>query len=355
MDHEHVEPVQSLNAGRGSRTRSGIAVAIPVAVLLVVAGFGALGRVAPPAPPVRPDVAVIPEPVSPPPDASGDPATIIDPPVLDADGFPVHTIGLTVLSVDETLRSLAGGEIGTGLVAIAGWLSIPYLHGCADATGAVPAGQWDVLCQRKTYLTGGPEPLFSVEQGGIRALALPERRLEPQAVPGIELASIAESQFQGYEGPLRPRRVVLAGRFGDPRLAECRLVRSSPECAMAFAIERVIWLDGEPQVRRAQRYPGLEDADLSRLVRWPILDSATRRGSVVLSELLIPRNELARVDPVADRAVPTDVAGPVWYIRTLLRSRPYGRPTGEVGWAVIEDATANVLAADPDGRSAAAE
>lgn len=354
MDLEHVEPVQSLTLDRGSRTGGRVAVAIPVVLLVGVIAFGILGR-STPAPPDQPEVAVVPEARTPPPVPTAEPGLIIEPPEVDGEGFPLHTIGLSVLSVDETLRRLGRDELGSGLVAVAGWLSIPSLHRCTGSTSAVPTGEWEVLCQRTTYLAGDPEPLFMVEQNGIRPLQLPERRIEPQAMPGIELESIAGGQFQGYEGPLRPRRVVVAGRFGDGRLVECRIVGSAPRCASAFAIERVIWLDGEPQVRRAQRYPGLEDADLSRLVRWPILDSATRRGSVVLSELLVPRSELARVDPVADRAVPTDVAGPVWYIRTLLRSRPYGRPTGDVGWAVIEDATANVLAADPDGRSASVE
>ena len=355
MDLEHVEPVQSLTPGRGSRTRGRLAVAIPGVLLVGVVVTGVLGRLTPP-PSVSPEIAVVRDPATPAPaPPSSAPDAIIEPPELDAGGFPIHTIGLSVLSVDETLEALGRGELGSRLVAVAGWLSIPSVTDCAASADPAPAGAWDVLCQRTTYLSGDPEPLYMVERGGMRQLALPERRLEPQAVPGIELASIAGDQFVGYEGPLRPRRVVLAGRFGDGRLVECRVVRTSPQCATTFAIERVIWLDGKPQVRRAQRYPGLEDAELSRLVRWPILDSATRRGSIVLTELLIPRGALAQLDPVADRSVPADVAGPVWYIRTLLRSRPYGRPTGDVGWAVIEDATATVLAADPDGRSASAE
>jgi hypothetical protein len=356
MDLEHVEPVQSLTRDRRSRTRGRMAVAIPVALLLGVIAFGVLGRAAP-APPEQPDVALVPQPVTPepaPPSSIAEP--IVEPPELDDDGFPVTTIGLHVLGVDETLRALARDELGSGLVAVSGWLSIPSLHRCTGSTDAAGAGEWDVLCQRTTYLTRDAEPIFMVEQGGIRPLELPDERLEPQAMPGIELESIAGGQFHGYEGPLRPRPVVLAGRFGDARLVECRSRGGTdPRCATAFAIERVIWLDGEPQVRRSQRYPGLVDAELSRLVRWPILDSATQRGSIVLSELLVPRGALARLDPVADRSVPDDVTGPVWYIRTQLRSGPYGRPTGDVGWAVIEDATATVLAADPDGRSASAE
>ncbi len=349
MDLEHVQPVQSVGADRRSRSRSRVAVAVPIALLVGVVVIGALGRVTPS--PERPRVAVA---VTPRPGVTDPPAPSL-PPAQPAVGpaFPTRTIGLEVQTVPDLLEGLARGDVGTEVVAVAGWLSVPAARECAGSRDVVPAGGWELLCQRQTWLSADSSPLFSVEQGGIVPFHSPNHLLLPRAMPGVDLATLAQQQFQGYEGPLRPRRVVLAGRFGDPRLPEC--TSGSDACAETFAIERVIWADGEPQLRRAHRYPGLDDVELSRLVRWPILNAATERGAIVLSEMLLPRAELARFDPVADQAVPAKVDGPVWYIRTLLRSPLYGNATGKVGWAVIEDATAMVLASDPDGRSASAE
>ncbi len=353
MDHQHVQPVQSLTPEGRSRRRTLATVALPVVLLLGVVLTGVLGKTPPaPEPPPIADVRT-PRPETTP--VVAEPTIEPDIVPVSTGTFPRRTIGLAVHSVDETLELFERGELGDSIVAVGGWLSIPSLLDCAGSADRAAAGGWDLLCQRGTVLADEPTPLFTVDQGGIRPLELPTRRIEPQAVPGVELASIVERQFQGTEGPLRPRRVVLAGRFGDPRLVECSASTSLDTCRSAFAIERVIWLDGEPQVRRSQRSPSLGQVELSRLVRWPILDSATERGSIVLSEMLLPRSELATFDPVADRAVPSDVRGPVWYIRTLLRRQHYGDATGRVGWAVIEDATASVLAAEPDGRTASAE
>ena len=316
---------------------------------------GALGRVT--EDPDRPRVAVT---VTAPPVATDEPAPAPATPAASParpapapDTFPTRTIGLEVQTVPEVLDGLERGTVGSGVVAVAGWMSVPVARQCTGSREVLPEGGWDVLCQRQTWLSADSKPLFSVERGGIIPFHSPDQLLLPQAMPGVELAALAERQFQGYEGPLRPQRVVLAGRFGDPRLPEC--TSGSDACTRTFAIERVIWADGETQLRRTLRYPGLDDVELSRLVRWPILNAATESGAIVLSEILMPRSELATFDPVADRAVPARVDGPVWYIRTLLRSPLYGDATGKVGWAVIEDATATVLAADPNGRSASAE
>src|SRR5688500_9828976 len=101
MDLEHVEPVQSLTRGRRSRTRGRLAVAIPGVLLIGVVAVGVIGRVS--APNVPQEIAVVPDRATPapaPPSSVPDP--IIEPPELDADGFPIRTIGLSVLSVDET-------------------------------------------------------------------------------------------------------------------------------------------------------------------------------------------------------------------------------------------------------------
>jgi hypothetical protein len=359
MDLEHIQPVQSLTPDPRSRARTLIVAALPVVLLVGLVTAGILGREDDEGPGVGLVAAETADPAPAPPSA-GPSATpdlaASDPSVA---GFPTETIGLRVHSVDETLALRDAGKIGSEVVAVSGWLTIPRLGQCPaiGAAGTAPGastGDGNLLCQRDTYLVDDGLPLFAIEhREGLVTLRSPGRHLRPQAMPGVELVSLAGRQFMGNSTELRPRRVVIAGRFGDPRLEECRPLTHT--CEEAFAIERLVWVDGQARLRRTVRYPGLDDLELSRKVRWHIVDAANQHGSIVLSETLVPRSELRALDPTADRAVPADVVGTVWYVRTLLRSGPYGNPTGSVGWAVIEDATAAVLAADPDGRTAAAE
>ena len=82
------------------------------------------------------------------------------------------------------------------------------------------------------------------------------------------------------------------------------------------------------------------------MVRWPIVDRAIRRGAIVLTEVIVERDDLATIDPAADALVPDDV-GTIWYVRAPA-TRGLEDSLGEVGWAVIEDDTAAVLASDPE-------
>jgi len=348
MDVEHVQPVRSLTLDSASRTRTLIAVAIPIALFVGVVATGALGRTAVgPGPDGSDAVAVVPDRSAV--DAEPSNRRTPSPADLAVAGFPDQIIGLEVRTVSETLDAFDAGSIGADVVAVGGWLTVPAVGGCGDAeTGRdLPVLERDLLCQRETFLVDEGLPLFAIEQDGLAEVRPPGRHLRPQAMPGIELVSLLSRQFMGYAPELRPRRVVVAGRFGDRRLLECRL--ATARCASTFAIERVVWVDGHPILRHAERYPGLDDVAVSRLVRWHTVDAAIQHGAIVLSEVLVPREALATFDPEADREVSRAVAGPVWYVRTLLREGPYGNPAGDVGWAVIEDATAAVLAADPDG------
>jgi len=351
MDPVHVQPVQSLTPDPRSRARTVVAVAIPVVLFVAFVAAGVLGRTAA-GPGTRFAAVETPDPASGPLATPRTPDTAPEDPRPTSASIPTATMGLRVRSVGEILDLRAAGEIGREVVAVAGWLTIPAVGDCALPDGvALSVAERDVLCQRETILADDALPILAVEhRGGLVSLRDPGRHLRPQAIPGVELASVAGRQFMGNSTELRPRRVVIAGRFGDTRLAECRPPATG--CDETFAIERVIWVDGEPQVRRTGRYPGLAGMQLSGKVRWHIVDGAMQHGAIVLSEMVVPRDELGRFDPDADRVVPDRVRGTVWYVRTLLRTRSYGSVSGEVGWAVIEDATGFVLAAEPDGRSA---
>jgi hypothetical protein len=342
MDLEHVQPVQSLTPHGRSRTRTRVAATLPVVLLAAVVGLAILGQDggddaeraarATGEPPARGTAA--------PPSR---PAPVPDEPV--AGRFPALALDLPVGAVAETIRLRASGEIGDEPIAIGGWLTVPPSAGC-DEHGHGS----DLVCPRDTILLDEPLQLLTIAGGDIRLLRAPREELHPQAMPGIPLDPVTTAQTAGGRRVLMPVPVVIVGRYGDPRLRQCP--SSSGGCADSFAIERIIWIEGQWWLRRPVRHPAVADHQLSGKVRWPIVNEAMDRSGVILSELVAPREDLARIDPAADRAVADDVTGAVWYVRALLRPRTFGEAPEAIGWAVIEDATGRVLAAEPAPRTA---
>jgi hypothetical protein len=261
-------------------------------------------------------------------------------------GFPTRALGLPVHSVARTLELHDDGEIQGDVVAVAGWLSVPPDPTCGvdiidDRPGLYGIG---ASCHRGTVLAGDAEPVFAVRSGNLRELRSAPTVLRPVGLPGPSLASIAARQI-APDRVVLPERAIVLGRFADLRLQECQ--GTSTGCVSAFAIERVVWVDGSWRLRRPLLYPSAVEPVPSGQVRWPTVDRAIRRGAIILSETIVSREDLATVDPAADDATPSDVAT-VWYVRALLRGRGLDDPVGEVGWAVIDDDTAMVLASDPE-------
>ena len=344
MDPEHIEPVQSLALDRRSRARTFVVALVPAFVLIGVIGLaifgggrssetttvdtvrnGEIDRTAEPrpAPSDQPDVAD-----------------------LRAAGFPTRALGLPVHSVARTLELLGDGGIPGEVVAVAGWLSVPPEPACGvdrldDRGGLYGTG---TACTRATILAGDAEPVVEVRSGALRDLRVPSVAIRPVGMPGPSLAAIAAGQVAA-DNVVLPERAIVLGRFADFRLVECRTMKAS--CASSFAIERVVWVDGSWRLRRPLIYPSLVEPVPSGQVRWPIVDRAIRRGAIILSETIVARADLAKVDPDADTATPDDVST-VWYVRALLRPRGIEDSSGEVGWAVIDDDTAVVLASDPE-------
>ena len=344
MDPEHIEPVRSLTLDRGSRARTFLVALVPAFVLIAVIGaaiFGSgrstnkreleadqnvesPGSAAPrPQPSDAPDVAGLRE-----------------------AGFPTRALGLPVHSVARLLELHDDGEIRGDVVAVAGWLSVPPDPACGvdeidDRPGLYGTG---ASCRRESILAGDAEPVVAVRSGSVRELRTAPTLLRPVGLPGPSLSSIAARQI-APDRVVLPERAIVLGRFADPRLEECQ--GSSTACVSAFAIERVVWVDGSWRLRRPLLYPSEVEPAPSGQVRWPTVDRAIRRGAIILSETIVSRDDLATVDPAADAATPRDVST-VWYVRALLRARGIDNPVGEVGWAVIDDDTAAVLASDPE-------
>jgi hypothetical protein len=344
MDPEHIEPVRSLALDRDSRARTFLVALVPAIVLIAVIGaaiFGGGGS---------PDEAGLDAerngeaPVSVPPRTQSSDAP--DVAGLREAGFPTRALGLPVHSVARTLDLHEGGELRGDVVAVAGWLSVPPDPACGvdeidDRPGLYGTGS---ACRRETILAGDAEPIVAVRSGNLRELRVAATLLRPVGLPGPSLSSIAARQM-APDRVVLPERAIVLGRFADPRLEACQ--GASTDCVSAFAIERVVWVDGSWRLRRPLLYPSDVEPVPSGQVRWPTIDRAIRRGAIILSETIVSRDDLAAVDPAADAATPRDI-GAVWYVRALLRARGLDNPIGEVGWAVINDDTATVLASDPE-------
>ena len=344
MDPEHIEPVRPLTLDRRSRARTFLVALLPAFVLIAVIGaaiFGSGGSSDEPN--LQADgndeapISAAPQLLaSEAPDVAG----------LREAGFPTRALGLPVHSVARTLELHEDGHIQSDVVAVAGWLSVPPDPACGldvidDRPGLYGTG---ASCRRETILAGDAEPVVAARSGSLRHLREAPVALRPVGLPGPSLASIAARQIAPDQVVL-PERAIVLGRFADPRLEECQ--GTSTGCASAFAIERVVWADGSWRLRRPLLFPSVVEPAPSGQVRWPTVDRAIRRGAIILSETIVSREDLGAVDPAADAATPRDV-GTVWYVRALLRGRGLDDPVGEVGWAVIDDDAAMVLASDPE-------
>jgi hypothetical protein len=343
MEDEHLEPVHSLTPDGSSRARTMAATIVPAIVLIAVIGAAILGGGSPadPTNPEQPPIASA-EPIA---EASLAP----DVEALQAAGFPTRALGLPVHSVARTLALREAGEVRDRVVAVAGWLSVPPDPACGADVVDRRGGQFGTggSCRRQTVLADDAEPMVVVRGGSVVAMRDADGILQPVGLPGPSLSTIAAGQI-AKDDVINPARAVVLGRFADPRLEEC--TSSQDTCGSTFAIERVAWVDGSWKLRRPLIYPAAIEADPSGTVRWTTVDRAIRRGAIVLSEVVAPREDLAALDPAADAATPRDV-GTVWYVRVLLRERGVEDSLGDMGWAVIDDDTARVLAADPERQS----
>jgi hypothetical protein len=344
MDPEHIEPVRSLTLDRRSRARTFLVALLPAFVLIAVIGAAVFGSGRSSDEPDLQADGTVEAPISAAPQLRASEAP--DVAGLREAGFPTRALGLPVHSVARLLELHEDGEIQGDVVAVAGWLSVPPDPACGvdeidDRPGLYGTG---ASCRRETILAGDAEPVVAVRSGIPRHLREPPLALRPIGLPGPSLASIAARQV-APDRVVLPERAIVLGRFADPRLAECE--ESSTDCLSAFAIERVVWVDGSWRLRRPLLFPSEVEPVPSGQVRWPTVDRAIRRGAIILSETIVSRHDLATVDPAADAATPRDIAT-VWYVRALLRARGLDNPVGEVGWAVIDDDTATVLASDPE-------
>ena len=242
--------------------------------------------------------------------------------------FPTVALDLPVRSVAATLDRLRGGDARGSALAVAGWLTIRPSDGSCLIDGPSPASI--ALCPREAILHDSPDPFLAFQGGEMVRLRSPGIHLHAVALPGRPVALLAERQYRGLGPTLLPVPVVIVGLVGDPRLPACG--PAGRDCEEHLSIERIAWVEGAEPLPQTIRLDPSEPA--------PRTDAAIPGAGAILSETVVPRDSLGGLDPIADAAVDPAVEGSVRYVRTLT-------PGARVAWAVVDDASGDVLAADP--------
>ncbi len=320
---EHVEPVAPVG-GRG-RSRGVLAAIVPLVVLVGVVGIGVVGNGAAPAPtPTVPPAAT-----SRPAEAATTPTPQpTERPRLDTAHFPTRVAGIPTVDAAESNRMAKAGIASDRLIAVTGWLTLsPPSADCAKA--------WE-LCRRIGLLSDVP----TVDGGS--ALFLETR-------PDVTINGVARAARRSDEWTV-PATAVVVGRFVPRVDRECGLRR--PVCERVFAAELIAWLDGgiaehptvQPrgQTGRGARMTADEAAATAR--------RAIRGAGEVIAASLVDQDRLATLEQDA-AVVASSGDGLVWLVRAVsfnARLDVWYEPLA--GWAVVDDATGEVLAAQPGRR-----
>ena len=262
--------------------------------------------------------------------------------------LPTVAFGLTVFDVEGTLERLRSGEIGSGLVAVAGFLTVdPRDRDCSAAGIGPRAG---AFCLRSAILTGFAEPILEVnwDENGSSAIRLGTSRphLHPQILPGTAIPEELVATPDPRVRELAPVRAVVIGRFGDPRAHPCHPGRR--HCGEEFVLERLAWAGGRWMTAPLVRDPSVPTTETAGGVDIPRLIAAREadRSEAIMSRALVSVPLLRVVHPDAVATLAGPVAGPVWYVRSITRIGGVAREA-PVTWVIVDNATGDVLAASP--------
>ena len=254
-------------------------------------------------------------------------------------------------SVTETRAERQDGD-AEGILAVAGYLSYGDLSWtCVDAYLDAAAA-----CDGRALLAD-VDVLPTDANGGVFGAIGPH--LHPTFAPGVRGPTPAGGPSQPRTEPIP---VVVLGRYTEPAGVACS--PTSRDCGQAFAVERVVWVEGEPWgVTLAV------DAAMNVEPNIPEIQStvaastdALGRGALPLRTSVVRPDVLALVDPDRGGRAPAPRARrslpAVTYVRGLVfqfdASQPlYGRDPA-IGWVVVHSITGEVLArGGPSGPGAA--
>lgn len=338
--------------GPGSRWRTVAVLASPLLAIAIVvsAALAGDGAVQPDEDVARPSVADITTPTTRPEAirlAAGRPEP----------AYPDEVLGLRTRSVAVLRDERRRGEIGTGLVAVRGYLTIrPELEQCLEDV-ATPGQLGSTACVRHTLLVDDREPMlgWADDETVVRVGDRGRAHLHGWVFPGVSMAA-AEAYVatapppmgggsalgQGYF--LVPNVPVVAiGRFDDPRLDDAPANQRHPD--EAFTIERIAWVAGAVQRTPVVRLTDVDDAEtldsavlatLRRAAADALPAQATILGLTVADVATLRSMDASVARVIGD----APVAGPVWHARAaVVASGPPGWLADEVpalGWAVVD-------------------
>ena len=328
-----VEPVPAGRRTGRRRALARIALAVPVLLLVGIAGAGFLGREQPA--PRTPSVAAASREPEPSTAAAPSPKAF----TVETDAkprqppFPVAIDGFDVQTVPDALAGPATVHSGEE-VAIEGYLGVlDPPTACSD--GFDPLGP---LCARDIVIA---EIQWSMTGGASFADLGPHVHVH---VPvGIRLPADLARTTPLIGSP--PLPAVVVGRFDDKPLPGCTV---GFDCEVGFELDAVAWLEGSPYAARPFVGPQIDAIP----EEWILHNQAAVEALTVgadgfpLSSALVRQETLATLDPAAARAVRRHPQpGLLWYVRGIRWSD--GRPElphRELAWAVIGDVSLKVVA-----------
>lgn len=340
-----VEPVPTAARSRRRRALGRVGLALPPLLLVLVVVGGMAGRPASRQPaPRAADPAATPAATAR--VVAPDDGVVLDP------GFPKAVDDLAVRTVPDVLAARAGGE-RTGLVAVAGYLSLPQLPADCGESVSGPLGPIGPLCEHRALLTAAPGPT-----GGTQ----PVRRgphLHVAVPVGVRLPKAIARTLPAVAGP--PLPAVLVGWFGPPPEGGCQA--AGFRCDEGFRAESVAWADGASFPARPVIDAGVDVNPTEWVMRsreTAEIGAVGSAGRVFVSALVRPTT-LARIDPAAAAAVgelrsARAPRGLVWYVRGLASvSDPPRYPLGPsrvLRWIVLDDVTGVTIARGAEPQAA---
>ena len=258
---------------------------------------------------------------------------------LAANGFPSTVLGLPVLTVPEATALIASGSVNGRAVAVGGWWS-EGLEGMSCPGPMRYFAPIETYCGGEAALapTAAQVDFFSRTSDGFgESFEVPPDALQPRVVDETAGHAAVWRGVNGRVARQHPRRVVVIGHVGDPRMWLC-LPESRADCETQLVVDRFAWAEGRtPGVTSEYgvKEPRLTLAQAHRAVQ-PVLPD----GSVDLTLSAWTPDEAVNLDPRIDPAI-----GPFWFARAMT-GPPDAAGSAQLTEVVVSDATGAISMLD---------